>query len=262
MKKLNLIIWFSFLATSFLFAQNKKIIVETGEEILWAGVDRPGDLFLLFPSGEVQKFNNEGMLIGKYLFPSVPTLIDPGDGVQSFYYIRKGNKFGNLSADMSLLSEKVVDPAFAISPWLVCPSLRELWIFDSSDFSIKKTKLRSTTISYEASLKHLPKKNIEDYQYLREYQNYLFLLDKNAGVHLISSLGKFIRTLGEKGIDFFNFLGEEIYYVKGDELILIDLYTDEIRKLKLPQPCKMALVTDNTLYTIEKNRVVIYDFKP
>ena len=168
----------SFLLPSFLQAQNKNITWEAGAEIQWAGVDRAGDLLLVLQTGEVQKINKEGKKIGSYRFKTPPTLLDPLDGAQSFYYLQKENVYGNLSSDLSTSTPHPLDAAFAISPWMVCPSLHELWILDSADFSIKKTKLNSTGISLEAALKHLPRKKVEDYIYMREYQNYLFLLDK------------------------------------------------------------------------------------
>jgi hypothetical protein len=235
---------------------------ETTSEIVWAGVDRPGDLFLVLKTGEVVKYNKDGQKIGVHGFQSPPTLIDPLDGVQSFYFDEAGTDYGNLSADMTSASRHVVDPAFAVRPWLVCPSLHELWILDSADFSIKKTKMKSSAISLENVLIHLPSKQIEDYIYMREYQNYLFLLDKNAGIHIYNSLGKFVKTVGEKDITYFSFFGEEIYYLKNKQLYLTDLYTNEKRTLQVPIACRFALLRDDYLYAVEGNKVTVFAFKP
>ena len=243
-------------------AQNKKITFETTAEIIWSGVDRAGDLFLVLKTGEVQKFNKGGKRIGSHGFKVAPTLLDPLDGVQSFYYLRDDRIFGNLSFDLSSVSQHPIDPAFAISPWLVCPTLHELWILDSSDFSIKKTKMNSASISLEKALKHLPFKKVTDYIFMREYQNYLFLLDKNEGVHLFNSLGNYVKTMGEKEMRSFGFLGEELYYLKDNVLILIDLYTNERRTLPLPALSRNALLTDDTMYVVAANSVMILDFKP
>lgn len=240
-------------------SQPKKINIETKSEIVWAGVDRPGDLFLILASGEVQKFNNRGQAVGTHGFGTPPSLLDPMDGAQSFYYLQKENVFGHLNSDLSSATQHTLDPAFAIAPWLVCPSMHELWMLDSSDLSIKKTSLHGMAIAFEASV---PKKKASDYRYMREYQNYLFLLDKGAGVLLFNSVGKYIRTLGEKEMENFGFLGEEMYYTKDNTLILTDLYSNERRTLPLPVPCRFALVTDDTLYAVAKNGVTILDFKP
>lgn len=262
MKGLRFFLAISFASVLSLQAQNKIVQFETEAKVIWAGIDRPGDLFLVLTTGEVQKFNKDGKRIGSHGFRTPPTLFEPLDGVQSFYYFQDENVYGNLSSDLVSNTQHHLDPAFAIKPWLVCPSLHELWILDSMDFSIKKTKLNSATILLEAVFKHLPQKRMEDFVYMREYQNYLFLLDKNAGIHFFSSLGKFIQTFEVKDILYFNFLGEEVYYKNGNELIFIDFLSGEKRQITLPQPCRFALVTDEYLYAVEETRVVIYTFKP
>ncbi|NOT77079.1 MAG: hypothetical protein HOP08_19315 [Cyclobacteriaceae bacterium] len=241
---------------------NKKITFETKGDIIWAGVDRPGDLFLVLQTGEVLKYDKQGKKIGSHSFKGPPTLLDPLDGVQSFYYMVDGNHYGNISSDLMEVTKFPLDPAFAINPWLVAPSLHELWILDSADFSIKKTKMKSSSISLEAILIHLPTKKVKDYVYMREYQNYLFLLDKNSGIHLYNALGKFVKTFGEKDLTYFNFLGEEIYFMKDKQLIFLDLFNDERRFVPLPMACKFALINEDKLYAVESNRVTILDFKP
>ena len=242
------------------FAQ-KKISFETTSEIVWAGVDRPGDLFLLLATGEVVKYDKDGKKIGSHGFQTPPTLLDPLDGVQAFYFDEATGMFGNISSDLSSVCKHPVDPAFAVRPWLVCPSLHELWILDSADFSIKKTKMKSAAISIESVLIHLPSKHIEDFIYMREYQNYLFLLDKKAGVHVYNSLGKFVKTVGEGGMTYFNFFGEEVYFMKNRQLLLTDLYTNDKRTLDLPVSCRFALLRDDYLYAVDTNKVTVLEFK-
>ena len=260
--KALLFLFVSLVALPHVNGQAKKITFETPAEIQWAGVDRPGDLFLILKTGEVLKYDKTGKKIGSHTFNASPTLFDPMDGVQSFYFMSDGNHYGNISSDMSEVTKFQLNPSFAISPWLVCPSLHELWMMDSSDFSIKKTKLKSTSISVESILIHLPSKKIKAYIYMREYQNYLFLLDRNAGIHVYSGMGKFIKTMGFKDLAYFNFLGEEIYFMKGTQLVFVDLFTNETRTLNLPIPCKFALLNDDKLYSVETNKVTITDFKP
>lgn len=231
-------------------------------DIIWAGVDRPGDLFLVMASGEVQKVDKTGRKIGAHKFQSPPTLLDPLDGVQSFYFKRSGRQYGNMSYDFTDVTQQTLDPAFAISPWLVCPALRELWILDSADYSIKKTAQHSLVISLETAMQHLPKKQMTDYIHMREYQNYVFLLDRKAGVHMFNPLGRFVRTLGEPNLEYFNFLGEEIYYMSGKQVVLVDLYTNEKRTLPASLDCRFVLLTDERNYSVGRRTVSISEFKP
>ncbi len=241
--------------------QGLAVKITLGDNIVWAGVDRAGDLFVVLANGDVQKFDKTGKKIGSHKFKTPPTLLDPLDGVQSFYYHRQGQIYGNMSYDFTTIAEHIIDPAFAVSPWLVCPALRELWILDSADFSIKKTAQNAATISLETALQHLPQKRITDYTFMREYQNYVFLLDITAGVHVFNLLGKFVHTLGEKYMTHFNFYGEELYYVSGKELIFIDLYTSEKRKLPLEATSRFAILNDDRMYSVTTRTITISDFR-
>ncbi|MBL7846164.1 MAG: hypothetical protein JNL40_01755 [Cyclobacteriaceae bacterium] len=260
----SLLIAIGLLIAQVVTGQHLPITVNVESDITWAGIDRAGDLFVVLANGEIQKHDKSGKKIGSHHFNTPPTLLDPLDGVQSFFYFREGQRYGTMSYDFSTVNEKVLDPAFAVSPWLVCPALRELWILDSADFSIKKTAQNSMTISLENTLKHLPDKKITDYVSLREYQNYVFLLDKSAGVHMFNPLGRYVRTLGESGMTYFNFLGEELYYLAGQELVFVDLYTAEKRKEPLDggSNYRFALLNEDTLYGIGLKSVTITAFKP
>ena len=61
---------------------------------------------------------------------------------------------------------------------------------------------------------------------------------------------------------YFNFLGEEMYYVSGKELVLIDLYTNERRVLPLSTAYNFALVNDDRMYGVMGKRVIIEMFRP
>lgn len=262
MKQLGCSLWFCLLGTMTLLAQGKTITIETPAEIVWAGVDRPGDLFLVLKTGEVLKYNKDGKNIGSHTFKGPPRVFDPLDGTQSFYFMAKGSTYGNLSSDLSTATEHILDPSFAIHPWLVCPALHELWILDSIDLSIRKTKLSGTSISFETNIRKLSTTKPADYVYMREYQNYLFLLDKNAGIHMFNGLGKHIKTIVEKDLGYFSFLGEEIYFIKGNQVILTDLYTDERRMFSIPVACRFVLLTDDRLFAVDVKKVSIFDFTP
>ncbi len=244
--------------------QKLPVTITLDVDIVWAGIDRPGDLFIVMANGDVQKYDKTGKKIGSHKFSTPPTLLDPLDGVQSFFYHRKNQTYGTMSYDFTTITPHAVDPAFAVSPWLVCPALRELWILDSADFSIKKTALNSTAISLENALQHLPEKKITDYTSLREYQNYVFLLDKTAGVHVFNPLGKYIRTLGDKNMSYFNFLGEELYYVSGSDLIFIDLYDAGRREIpmKAGMDFRFVLLNEDRMYGVGGRTITISEFRP
>jgi hypothetical protein len=230
--------------------------------VTFAGVDRPGDLYLVMRDGLIRKFDKNGIELATRKFDAPPTLFDPRDGTMSFAYFRKEQKLVYLSPDMSEAVEKSLNPEFAISAWQVCPSKNELWVLDSADMSLKLTSEHGSTIAYDVPWSGERPASMTFTIYMREYLNFLFVLDKEAGIHMFNQLGKTIRQVKEKNLDCFNFLGEELYYPRGQSLHFIDLYTGEERDLPLPKKVKFAVLTDERMMLVDDKAVEFRMFTP
>jgi hypothetical protein len=244
-------------------AQDKPIrTVQLDGSVVFAGVDRPGDLYVVMDDGLIRKFDKDGKEIATKKYASPPTLFDPRDGTRSFAYFRESQKMDYLSPDMTFSIEGKLLPEFAISAWLVCPSKNELWILDSADLSLKQTTERGTTISYDVQWSVDKPAQPSTIVYMREYLNFLFVLDGESGIHMFNHLGRSIRHIKEPGLHWFNFLGEELYYAKGQSIHFLDLYTGEEREIPLPRECNFALLTDERMILVERGLIEFLSFKP
>jgi len=249
------ILSFVLVATS-LFAQKKVASVKVDNKVAFAAVDRPGDLYIILANGEALKIDKSGKQIGKRKFKSVPTIFDPKDGTRAFAYYHDTHTIETIAPDLSFAEASPLHPEFAVSAWLVCPSKNELWILDSADFTLKKTKEKGTAIAYETPFGDATA------TYMREYLNFLFVLD-SEGIKMQNNLGKTIQKIAAPGLSFFSFLGEEIYYMETpSSLQLLDLYTSEKRKVPLPHAAKFALLTDDRMILVEDTTIDFFEFTP
>ncbi|HOX84276.1 MAG TPA: hypothetical protein PLJ60_03755 [Chryseolinea sp.] len=244
-------------------AQFQKIkSFEVKENIAAASVDRPGELYLGLTSGSIHKYSVDGMLLASSTHKSLSTVFDPHDGARLFTYTRATQSYQFLNPMLEEVLTAKIDQAFAIAPYLVSTfGDQSLVLIDSADWSIKKVNLRSSTVTMEASLQSFISKKSKIVS-IREYQNFIFLLDQNKGIVVLNSIGKLIKVIEVKGLSYFNFLGEELYYIQDGKLKFIDLFTTETRALVLPEPCEIALITDERLYLIKKNQVSVFYLKP
>lgn len=249
------------ISASALYAQPKKITsLAFQQHVVAASVDRPGDLYLIFQNGEIQKISKDGARVATVKYNTPPDLFDPRDGVLAFAFFRATNRFDYLGTDLTISDSQVVHPEFAINPWLVCPSRNEIWIMDSVDLSLKKTgaslHLIEKDINWKAPL------TASEITYVREYQNFLFILSRDKGIFVVNSMGKLIKSVELKGIPYFNFLGEELYYPTGNVLHFMDLYSGETRTVTLPQKAEFALLTDERMFLIQDDRLDIFEIVP
>ena len=243
-------------------AQFEKIkSIEVKNNIVSAFVDRPGDLYVILESKTIEKYSVDGAWIASLTNSDLPTIFDPREGARLFTYRKTSQSFQFLNPLLEEVSSTKINQAFAIAPCLACTfGDQGLAILDSADWSIKRVNLRTSVVTMEASIQPLisAKTNIT---FIREYQNFIFLLDRDKGILVLNSMGKLIKTIEAKGLNYFNFIGEELYYLQDGQLKFIDLFTAETRSLALPELCEIALLTDERLYLIKQNQVNVFGVK-
>jgi hypothetical protein len=264
------ILFFLLIATS-CFAQKKLRTLELSDTINSFTIDRAGDLYAITRYGQFQKFNKDGdlILLTKNQ-KNAPTFFDPRDGAKLFAYYRGIQNYDYLNPSFEVKSSFKIDPAFAIQPWLMCTSGdTKLWVLDAADHSLKKLNPKDSVVEVEvvidASIIHYA----QDFTRMKEYQNFVFLLNPHKGIFIFNGLGKHIKTIESHSIRNFHFLGEELYYNSGHRVYFFNLYTAEIRELLLNDPKKINLentkgdimMTDERLYVVHPISVDVYELR-
>ena len=252
-----------FVSLPFLSAsQSKKIAAfKTSSDIVYAAIDRAGDFYLVLQSGEIQKHDKNGINLGSYAHEGPPTLFDPSNAIRLLVYYKKAQEFTWLSPDLGANPFEKIDPSIAIDISLICPSGdHNIWILDDADLGLKKVNLGDVKVITEFSVSDQFKEN--RFTLMREYQNFLFLLDPKLGIVVYNSLGIQIRKIQVLDLVYFNFLGEELYYIYDNKLKFLDLFTAETRDLNLPTAAEFALLTDERMILANQNQVEIFEFSP
>ena len=78
-------------------AQKKISSREMSDDIIFATVDRVGELYVMTKKGHIQKFDADGKLLSLYKHGPPPTLFEPRDGSRLFAYFRKERKIEYLN---------------------------------------------------------------------------------------------------------------------------------------------------------------------
>ncbi|HYF69219.1 MAG TPA: hypothetical protein VD884_13840 [Ohtaekwangia sp.] len=246
------------------FSQLKEInSFGTADTVVFASVDRPGELYVVLKNNDVQKFDIDGTLLHTVNFGFTPAILEPRDGSRIFISFRENNSFHFLPPSLQpRLEPQYVDSAFAITPFLVCPAGDyNLVVLDSADWSLKKISLKKNELLSETVLQDTVYR-YANFTYMREYQNLLFLLDKNHGIRMYSTLGKYLKSIPIKDLSWFNFIGEDLYYIREDKLHFINLFTLETRVMQLPFAAHFAILTDERLFLADHKTIRILTLKP
>ena len=134
------------------------------------------------------------------------------------------------------------------------------WMLNESDFSLIKIDPRYPDARLQTNLNQLLPHAPYDFRLLREYQNNLYLLDRNSGIYLFDNMGNFKKKLPVKGLDYLGFKGDEGYYLKNGSLVFWHLYTLQERVVSLPpaRAYRQVLVGDQGVYLFSPTQLDIY----
>jgi hypothetical protein len=244
-------------------AQKKIASVSVTGEILAAYVDRVGELYVVTKGEQIQKFDTNGKLLSVYRSGLAPTLFEPRDGSRLFAFFRGERKIEYLDPSFDIHTAVAIDSAFVNDPWLACSSGdHDVWILDAADQTLKKISPRNSDMFVDVKFPENISTDFSAIKYFREYQGFLFLLDEKKGIHVFNGMGRWIRTVPANPLPYFNFLGEEMYYPVGKKLVFMNLYSGEEREMPISQPFYTALLTDERLFLVQKNRIDFFEFRP
>lgn len=259
----SVVLFFLSCAWSAALAQSKPVAAfQADSEIVNAAVDRAGDFYLILKTGELQKFDKDGKKIGAFNNKSIPTIFDPTNALRLLLYNHDQQNYTWLSPNLGENPFQNIDASVAITPALLCPSGDlNLWVLDQADLSLKRFSPTSNKILSEFNIRNQFNEKTS-FVAMREYQNFLFLLDPETGIYIYNYLGKCLKAIKVKGLLTFNFLGEELYYLQDDTITFMDLFTAETRQIKTEQPAKFVLLTDERFVSITQNQVVITGYRP
>jgi len=241
-------------------AQDKLIRSVPLQDVQQVAIDRGGDVYVV-TTQMILKFDRDGSRLNELPFPSI-TSFDTGNSVRLLAYNRASRSYTILKPSLSSVSDTAIDSALAIDPWLVCASGDyDIIILDRADWSVKKVNTRTSEITAEFRIDSVLTNNAS-FTTLRAYQNFIFLLDQNTGIHIFNSLGKKIKTIADNGIPSFNFLGQELYYYKDDTLHFVDLFSAESHKQQIPGGYESVVITDERMVGVKADTIAFFRYKP
>ncbi len=135
-----------------------------------------------------------------------------------------------------------------------------LWAYDATTFQLKKidqdgqVRFESTDLSLELGRSIRPVRIFERNQTV-------FLCDPNEGILLFDVFGRYVKTLGLKGISDCQVLGDELYFLEKGLLKSFNLQSLTGRSLKLPEglhnPKQVRIVSDR-LYVLDEEGIKVF----
>ncbi len=246
------------IALPLLAIAQKRITIIDIKDVASAYIDRPGDLYILHTDNKISKFDTLGMSLANLSFEQTPTVFEPRDGARMFNYFADTKQGSFFSSGTK--QEFLIQDHFALEPILATSSGdNNVWVVDKADWSLKRIDLKASKVVSESLLNRAQFTGDPKIIAIREYQSFLFVLEKNTGILVFNTLGQQIKKIDAPGITYFNFLGEELYYKKGDKLIFYDLFDGTSREEAVDTKSLYTLLTDARKYVVYSDRIDVFE---
>lgn len=139
-----------------------------------------------------------------------------------------------------------------------------IWLIDEGDFSLKKYEVNLGQVLVNTSLDLLLDLENFEVSFLKEYQNQLFINDKNSGILVFDNLGNYRLTVDVKGLEFFSFHQNYLLYIQNQKLHFYDIYQQKVvkdKEIPLKDNIKYAFVFDKKLMTFSDKKIKLYSIQ-
>ncbi len=261
----------------FCFAHMMPLLSSGQDTLLWvksipaAGLDKAsqdtyGHLYISDVKGNINKYDSTGKFLLNYSPQKLGnvTLLEASNTIRIFVFYRDFQEYTMLERFLGPMPNSALDEeqvGFARQATL--GSDYNLWIIDETDFTLKKYDRQFNKVLFKTPLELLLDPRDYDINFLREYQNNLYVNDKNSGLLVFDTFGSYKKRIGFKGLDFFSFHEDELYYMQNDTLFFFDLYLFTTREIPLPAGKKYKRVFwhNRKMYGIRQDGIDIYESK-
>jgi hypothetical protein len=228
-----------------------------------ASADYYKNMYITDEHGNLYKYDSLGKLQITYSPPksSKVSLIDAWRGINIFLFYENFqeyvvlDRFLGQTQPLALQRERV---GFARVATFALDN--NIWVFDDIDFSLKKFNTQFEKIDFNTPLELILDASEYEITFMREYQNQLFIADKNSGILVFDNLGNYKTKLPFVDVSWFSFWDDEIYFAQGDELVRYNLYTFKEHRSPLPLKTRLVMLYDHKAFFIHKNYIKVYTF--
>lgn len=243
-------------------AQNKPLATLQFDRLYHAGINPAGELFTLSKE-KINRFDKDGKVTHEINFAKATEVhqFDVWHLTQLVLYYRATQTVEIYNPTLDLRNSFVIDSAFAIEPEWIAASFdqQHFWIFDKADKSIKKVNYKTQEVVVDEVVQVFDDQELV--RGMREYQRFLFVRT-TAALHVFSAMGRHIKRINMAPAQSFDFFGEELAILEGDQLLMSSLFTNDTRKVSAFSAFNKVFLTDERLFGIRQESVEIFQFNP
>ncbi len=236
------------------------------EEPTAASIDRKGQLYFGYHNGDVERFSSSGE--DKLTFSAnkrfTISILEAWNSLKTFVYSAPFQEYIFLDRffNPSVTYQVEPDQFNTFDGIATIENDNILWAFNVETQKLRKVDLFNNEVVFDNQLNLTLNIDELDPEFIRVYQNLVFISEADHGIAIFDNLGSFLDFIPIKGISFFSFYNDEILLYDGSSLKLVDIYQKTEREIPLENlSFKFVFMENNQLIGITKKQVQRYSIR-
>lgn len=231
--------------------------------------DKLGNVFVLTPKNDIQKFDKKGKKITEANFKVMgdATLIDAGNPLEIYVFYKDQNKLVYFDNMLNYRGETDLYKTLGVNNiQAVCRSYDNgFWFFDPDNFKLKKADKQGSLQSESINLANVADTTLTP-QMLLDDGKFVYLKTNNDRLLVFDILGNYIKTIPLENFTSFQIKDENIVYSTSMDLYIYNpstfekstlLYGNGFFSLKNYSNIR---IEDRNLYLQDSAKIGIYSF--
>lgn len=228
-------------------------------------VDKRGNYYLVNKKNEILQYDKNGELLTLFSPQNRNSLssIEAWNGLSVLCFYREQQEI--ILLDRFLVEKSSVAVNHEITNNVRAATLsndNNILLVDDESLALKKTDQNFKNTLFELSLKQIFFDEELNISHIREYQNNIYVSLAGKGILVFDNMGNYKKMLYTLGVDYFNFIGQKLYFVYDNTLHMYDMYSLEHLVYTLPQrdekAIKFAFVSNDRLLVVTDDKAYWY----
>ena len=241
------------------------------KEPVKVSADRYGNIFIADKNGAITKYKNNGDSITAYS-PAIRaniTLLEVWATLETAVFYQENQELVVFDRFLTFKqSIKIDDTMAGFARLATLAADGNIWIFDETDFSLKKYNTRNKAIILHTPCDLLFQKKEYNLLFIKELNNLVYLVDKNNGIYLFDNFGNYKRNIYIADAKSIFITNDFIFTLQINNKISVNyVYINSIHNIitqyntPIAQNYELVAVSDNNLLLFTKNEMHIFKMK-
>ena len=225
-------------------------------------IDNRGFLFVSDNDGLITKYDTNGEEILSFSpnKSGAVSLLESWPTIQTFAFYQDFQEYILFDRFLTPTSRrKLSAPQIGYAGTASIGTRKRLWVFDETDLCLKQYDFQSDRVLSNTFLTPIMENDNQEINYIREYQNLVFINNATEGIFIFDNLGNFEKKIPVTDLSYFNFANNELYYLKDHKIVFTNIYSLESRTQVVNiYPYNHILLHKDTAYLIGDSGFDIY----